>query len=155
MFLRTIHPLSKPLYIVVALFLLLLVVDSSTPAYAYGPLEPSSNVTEYIMTDNFTITLQGGDTITGLEDAMTTAGEASAQLLADSLEDRLGEIISFLLPVFLMVIAVWRRTWLFYVLAGFAWLLYGFGYWGTNHYMSLILVMVGICCFAGAKWDQR
>ena len=63
-------------------------------------------------------------------------------------------LFAFVLPVFLMIIAVWRRTWLLYVLAGFAWVLYGFGYWTTNHYMSIILVLVGIFCFAGAKWDR-
>ena len=149
--------MSKALYVVVAIILMGILTPST--AYAFDPLDPTDNATaQYIFTDNFTVTLegllQGEYTITGLESAITTAGVASVQVLADSLQDRLADIFAFALPIFLTVIAVWRRTWLLYVPAGFAWVLYGFGYWPTSHYMSIILVLVGIFCFAGAKWDR-
>ena len=53
-----------------------------------------------------------------------------------------------------MVIAVWRRTWIFYVIAGFSWIIFGFGYFSSDIPMSVLTILVGIACFAGAKWDK-
>lgn len=67
----------------------------------------------------------------------------------------MNQFISFALPVFLMILAVWRRTWIFYVMAGFAWLLFGFDYVAIDKYMATILIVIGLFCFGGALWDKR
>lgn len=64
-------------------------------------------------------------------------------------------IIEFLLVMFLMTMAVWRRNWMLYVISGFAWMLYGFTYWTTDHYMSIMIVIIGLFNFVGAKWDRN
>jgi len=114
----------------------------------------SDNITH---SDIYTMASIGGESMAD----MVTQWEILNSLLSTMSTDILSllstmstNLFAFVLPIFLMIIAVWRRTWLLYVLAGFAWVLYGFGYWTTNHYMSIILVLVGIFCFAGAKWDR-
>ena len=63
-------------------------------------------------------------------------------------------IIQFVLVMFLMVMALWRRTSLWYIVSGFAWLLYGFMNHATLGYFTILVVIVGLFNFAGAKLDR-
>jgi len=63
-------------------------------------------------------------------------------------------IISLIVPAFLMIIAVITKGWIFYVLAGFAWLLFAFSYVDNDRYVATILIILGLVCFAGARWDR-
>lgn len=65
------------------------------------------------------------------------------------------EIINLSIAAFFTVIAIWSRWPIVFLLAGFAWMIVGFPYWSTNHYMSILLVLVGFGCFGGAKWAKK
>jgi len=86
------------------------------------------------------------DAITGLTDEIDDSNDLTGALIAI--------LLSFGIAAFLLIIAVWRRTWLFYILAGFAWLLLGFQYMSTDVYGSILMALVGLGCFTGAKFDR-
>ena len=61
-------------------------------------------------------------------------------------------IITFLIVVFLEVVALWagsRGGKLFYWIAGFALIIYGFSLWSTIGIMSILLVILGVANLAG------
>jgi hypothetical protein len=64
-------------------------------------------------------------------------------------------VIQFVLPGFLMTLALWRGAWMLYGVAGLSWLLYSFNYWTTSSQMSWIFILLALICFAGAIWDRR
>jgi hypothetical protein len=59
------------------------------------------------------------------------------------------------LPLLLMLagivgLAYWHRDRLLYILAGFGFLIFGFDYWTTNYWLSIIIVLAGIYSFMKA-----
>lgn len=49
--------------------------------------------------------------------------------------------------IFINVLAYWHRDKFLYLLAGFACLLFGFEFWGTSTYLSLLIGVLGIYNF--------
>lgn len=141
--------MKKILYIVVLLTIFLL---PSSFAQAEDTVIHTDNFTANVTvsSDNFTtnVTISEMPTLT-----ITGIDELTDQL--DSFNSILSKFYSLIIAIFLMVIAVWRRTnWLYYVVAGFGWLYFAFQIWTDSWLMSLLLVLVAIACFAGAKWDK-
>jgi hypothetical protein len=122
-------------------------------------LRASAETTE-ISTDNFTanvgITEVPDITITGITELTEALNNLTEEL--DDSSNTTGAMIAILLnfgiAVFLMVIAVWRKNWYYYVIAGFVWLIIGFQYITVNWVLSVALVLAGIGCFVGAKFDK-
>jgi len=52
------------------------------------------------------------------------------------------------------ILAFWHRDRLLYIISGFAWIVFGFSFWTTSHYLSILLVLGGIYNFIKAKWDK-
>ena len=63
-------------------------------------------------------------------------------------------IILLFLIAFITILAYWRHDRVWYILSGFALIIYGFNYWDTSNYMSIILVVGGFYNFAKAKWEK-
>lgn len=69
----------------------------------------------------------------------------------------MGELVAitqFFAVALIAVLAYWRRDRLLYVLSGFAFIIYGFNYWSSSNYMSIILVLLGVCSFMKA-WLEK
>jgi hypothetical protein len=109
----------------------------------------ADNVTT-LVSDNFTISLSP-DTLTTL----ATIANDAAQILADNLKEVISDILGLMIVVFIGLLAFWHRDSRIYILAGFSFLLYGFGYYRTSVYISVILALLGIFCFAKAAWDRK
>ncbi len=139
--------MKKTLLVVVTLSIITLIIGVTTHVSALTDTY-SDNITR-ISTDNFTLS------INGLTGALNEAATTHANIISAGENTITDKLIGFAILALVILIAAWRRTWLFYAPAGFAWLIYGFGYWTTSNYLSVIMVIVGLVCFAGAKWDRQ
>lgn len=72
-----------------------------------------------------------------------------------ALTEMLGMVGGALLIFGITFLAFWHRDRVLYILTGFAWLLFGFDFYRTSAYVSIILAMLGIYCFVKAAWDRK
>lgn len=102
------------------------------------PIQGADNATDVVVWygDNLTIT--------DLEDILTSAGEASAQVLADEAESIFADIMGIFLTCFLIWLAVTDGAPVLYFIAGLVCMIYGFNYWDTSEALSISLVLAGI-----------
>lgn len=64
-------------------------------------------------------------------------------------------IVAGCIMIFINILAYWHRDRVLYLLAGFACLLFGFSYWGSSAYLSILVALLGIYNFfkmAEARW---
>ena len=92
----------------------------------------------------------GGDNMADLVTTMSTWSVDMNSLLTQLADNA----VLIVIVIFLMTLAAWRRLAIYYIIAGFAWIYFGFAMFTTAWHISLLLVLVGIVCFAGAKWDK-
>jgi len=69
--------------------------------------------------------------------------------------DNINTIVQYVFPVLLLILGVWRHGWIYYLLAGFAWVLIGLSFWTVNSSQSILMVLVGLASFGGAIWDRK
>ena len=100
--------------------------------------------------DGYSVASIGGDNMADLVSTMSTWSVDMNSLL----NELASNAVLIIIVIFLMTLAAWRRLPIYYVIAGFAWIYFGFAIFTTAWHISLLLVLVGIVCFAGAKWDK-
>jgi len=113
-----------------------------TPAAAYGPLDPSANVTEYIMTDNFTV---GFDSPLEIEATVQTeVGQAVVevgQAVVQGIEDAENNFLSFFIILFVLCFAFWQKQVFLYIISVPAALVYGLSLAGQTEEGSALWVL--------------
>lgn len=142
--------MKKPLAVIIVLLLLLEVLTPAAVAMA------TDNVS--VSTDNFTIGFSDNLTVLNTGN-ITISGDIGIEGLNDTLDDIIDKVLSAVIGLFIIillaVLAFWGRDPLIYVLAGFGFLLYGFAFWTTSSYMSILLVIAGITLIAKAWADRK
>lgn len=90
------------------LILLLLLLIPAIPTYAFTePTQGTDNATDIILWagDNITVSLTSANiTVADAEDALTTAAEAGADIIADTMTDIANTYLAFLVVAFLIVV---------------------------------------------------
>ena len=90
-----------------------------------------------ITSDNISTMIEDGTLIGGEDvDGLTTVLEGWTPIIQ--------QLLCLIVVVFLSVLAYWHRDKLLYLLAGAACLLFGFGFWSTATYLSILVVMLGM-----------
>ena len=64
-------------------------------------------------------------------------------------------VIGLLIVAGFVALAWWHRDPYFYIVAGFAFILYGFAFWDTSWYLSLLFVVAGALMFFKASYEFR
>lgn len=97
-------------------------------AYAYDPpSQGSDNATDVILWYSDNLTLEAVTlTIVDLEDALTTAAEAHADTVTDSMADISAKWLSFVIVAFLLWLVFWRGGVILYALGVPVAFVYGF-----------------------------
>lgn len=112
----------------------------------------ADNVTA-VSSDNFTIGFTAN--LTSVQDAFTAASEAHAYIIAANQLSIFNSVLGAILVLFINILAYWHKERWLYVLAGFAFILYGFSYFSTNSYIGILLVLAGLYNFVIKAWLQR
>ena len=152
----------KKLIIAILIITLALV---ATPASAYTPPgQGTDNATDVILWYGNNLTIANGNltiiganvTIDGLEDAITAAGEAQAEVLADAQEASTEDYIALLLVAFVTGLAFWQRSIFLYSITAPLNLVYGLSLAteqtnGTALWVAgLIVAIIGTFCLMKA-----
>lgn len=87
--------------------------------------------------------------------AEASLGEFVVRELTALLGSVSGTILTLIPLILLSILAFWHRDRLLYVLTGFAFLIFGFSFYRTSVYISIILAILGVYCFVKAAWDRK
>ena len=66
----------------------------------------------------------------------------------------MSSLMTFIITLMLTFFAYWHRDRALYVLCGLALIAYGFFYFTSSGYLSILLVLFGIFSFIKAWWDR-
>lgn len=87
--------------------------------------------------------------------AEASLGEFAVRELTELLGSISGTMLTLIPLVLISLLAFWHRDRLLYILTGFALLIFGFSFYRTSVYISIILALLGIYCFVKAAWDKK
>ena len=136
-----------------------LIFDYNVPAHAFTPPgQGTDNATDVILWqgDNVTltaanVTITDNITITDLQVALIAAAEAQTEDIGEIADT----VIGFILVLVFAGLAYWHRDRLLYIIAGLAFITYGFSYLSTSIYISILLVLLGAYSFLKAWLDRK
>ncbi len=146
------------------LFAVLIVVllGLASPAYAFTPptQDNTDNATDIVLwygdTANVSITTANITlnpatiTISGLDTALIDANQLIVDVIADSITNITALIMMLVVMLGLAFLAYLREDKPLFLIAGLAFIVYGFSFFATSFYFSILMVLAGIFFFIRA-----
>lgn len=160
--------------LILLIALVIISISIAVPVMAFTPptQDSTDNATDVILWwgDNVTITsanltvTSANITIDNLEDDLTAAAEAGADIIAGAINDLVANIISLIIALAITGLAFWKNRLFYYIIGVPVDLTYGLSYAATNNVasaqwvMGIIIAVIGISLlfYAGVEaWKRR